>query len=56
MDNGRTAIKIGVFAGVVSALLPSIPTVYKMEYYKERWFQVYVVVSVIALIVLFAVL
>jgi len=29
----RDAIKIGLIAGVVSALFPSIPTIIKMEYY-----------------------
>ncbi len=55
MDNGRAAIKIGLLAGVVSALFPSIPTIVKFGYHHERWFQIYVVLSIILIAIIFVV-
>ena len=40
----KVILKVGLIAGLISAALPSVPTIYKLEYYKENWFWWYMIV------------
>ncbi|MEM5867236.1 MAG: hypothetical protein QXG39_04885 [Candidatus Aenigmatarchaeota archaeon] len=46
----KQAVQIGLIAGLVSAFYPSIPTIIKFEYYKEKWFQIYVGLTLLIII------
>lgn len=35
MDNSRQAVRIGVIAGIISAALPSVPTIYANRHNPE---------------------
>jgi hypothetical protein len=39
----KTAIKIGLVAGLISALFPSIPTIIHFQYYTMSWFLIYAI-------------
>lgn len=49
----RKAVQIGLIAGLVSAFYPSIPTIIKFGYYQERWFWIYVGISLLIMIAIF---
>jgi len=42
----KTAIGIGLLAGLVSALFPSIPTIYSFRYWEQKWFRWYVIIAI----------
>jgi len=52
-NNTRLAIKIGLLAGLVSALYPSLPTIVSFGYWQHRWFQLYVAISLLILIAIY---
>lgn len=39
----KTAVKIRLIAGLVSALFPSIPTIIHFQYYTMGWFLIYAI-------------
>jgi hypothetical protein len=47
MDNSRLAVKIGVIAGIISAALPSVPTIYANRHNPE-YIRVVVIMTLVA--------
>lgn len=41
----KQVVKIGLVAGLVSALFPSIPTIVHFRYYEESWFKWYCILG-----------
>lgn len=49
--NTKAIIKVGLLAGLISALFPSIPTIVSFEYYKQAWFLIYTLLALLIILV-----